>query len=229
MKLMKNIVLMSLVFALILTGCSSKTEEPNTATTSEETASEGVKVINLEDVFKKAAALKSYSYELVTVSPMGTFTTTFFTDGENMKNVTKMSQGESVTIVTKDKSVTYDPTTKMGMSYSLDIASMDSITKEQDKVTIDTDEKYEILGEETVNGYPCVIISSGSEDAGEGKIWVSKEYGIMIKMTAKDLESGQLMEMNCQNIKLGSLPADTFKVPSDIKIVEAGKYPIDGQ
>ena len=242
MKMAKYIVLSVLCIGLVLTGCSKKEETPSAATAEapqqttetstpapEQPSAEVGKKATLQEIMKNAKSEKSYSYEWVTESPMGTFTTLFYTDGENMKSITKMPQGESISVTTKDKTITYDPATKMGMSYTLSETDRESIVEEQNQMSADEEEIYEVLGEETVNGYPCVILKSGVKDESDGKVWISKEYGIMIKMSAKDSESGQVIEMNCKNIKIGNIPADTFKVPSDIKIVEAGKYPVDGE
>lgn len=240
MKISKYVLLGVLSVALVMTGCSKKEEAPaptpseapaqTTEAPAPETATVEVgKKATLQEIMKNAKLAKAYSYEWVTESPMGTFTTFFYTDGENIKSVTKMPQGESISITTKEKTVTYDPATKMGMSYVLEETDHESLVEEQNQMTADQDELYEVLGEETVNGYPCIILKSSVKDESDGKVWISKDYGLMIKMSAKDSESGQVIEMNCKNIKMGDMPADTFKVPSDIKIVEAGKYPVDGE
>lgn len=225
-----------LALALVMSGCSKKEEAGQSASAPKQTAevpaatTKPTESKSLEDVFKKTALLKNYSYEMTTESSMGSFKTQFWLEGDNMKTVTETPQGTAVTIVTKDKMITYDLGTKMGMSYEMDLLASESFIDKQEQVTIDASKNLQILGEETVNGYPCFVINASDDgDMGEGKIWVSKEYGIMVKMVVKEAGTGQNMEMNIKNIKVGSLPADTFKVSSNIKIIQGGKYPVGGQ
>lgn len=237
-KHMKCIGFTLLTLVLVMGGCSKKEEATQSPSTSKQTAqTTGVPEVNtkptesksLEDVFKKAALLKSYSYEMIVKSSMGSFKTQFWLDGDKMKTMTEMPQSTAVTIVAKDKMITYDLGTKMGMSYEMDLSDSEAFIDEQEQVRIDASKNLKILSEETVNGYPCFVLNVSDEDMGEGKIWVSKEYGIMVRMIVKEAGTGENMEMNIKNIKVGSLPDDTFKVPSDIKIIDSGKYPVGGQ
>lgn len=237
-KHMKCIGFILLTIALVMGGCSKKEEAAESPSASKQTSqtteapevtTKSTESKSLEDVFKKAALLKSYSYEMSMKSSMGSFKTQFWLQDDNMKTVSETPQGTAVTIVTKDKMITYDPGTKMGMSYKMDLSDSEAFIDEQEQVTIDASKNFKILSEETVNGYPCFVLNVSDEGMGEGKIWVSKEYGIMVKMIVKEAATGENMEMNIKNIKVGSLPTDTFKVPSDIKIIESGEYPVGGQ
>lgn len=232
----------ALVASLALSGCTKK-EEPKPAestapaatteapATPEATAAPSQEK-SLEDLFKKAATFTSFSYEMETTSPMGTFTSQIWSEGENFKTVMKMPQGESVTIVTKGKTVTYDPASKMGMSYTLDDAGMEDISEEQNPLEYEAPDdlaKLKILGEENVNGYDCYVIDTTDAGTSQGKIWLSKEYGVMIRMQMTDTASGSVIEMNCKNLKFDAVPKGTFDVPKDIKLIDAGNYQVDSQ
>lgn len=237
-KHMKCIGFTLLTIALVMGGCSKKEEAAQTPSASKQTAqtTEVAEVTtkpteskSLEDVFKKAALLKSYSYEMTVKSSMGSFKTQFWLQDDNMKTRAETPQGTAITIVNKGKMITYDLGTKMGMSYEMDLSDSEAFIDEQEQIRVDASKNFKILSEETVNGYPCFVLNVSDEDMGEGKIWVSKEYGIMVKMIVKEAGTGENMEINIKNIKVGSVPADTFKVPADIKIIESGKYPVSGQ
>lgn len=232
-----------LVAATLLSSCSKKDETAavpaaedqqtesiqGTAAPADTSAQTAEEKVSFTDLFKKAKTFTSFSYELEIVSPTGTYTSKVWSDNGRYKTEVKMAQTQSVSIITEGKIITYDPVSKMGMSYTADAAAMSSVTKEQNPMVYEApDDTLNLLGEEKMNGYDCYVIDTTMVGAGQGKLWISKEYGLMIRMETTDAASGTKIIMNCKNIQMGSVPKGTFDIPKDVKIIEAGTLPGSG-
>lgn len=74
------------------------------------------------------------------------------------------------------------------------------------------------LGTEYYDGAKCkVLLVKDKESTYESKMWVRLDYGIPVRIEATDSEGTKSL-IEYQNIKVGSLPADTFKVPSGVEV-----------
>lgn len=243
LKHLVYLLLSLLLVATLLSGCSKKDETSmapategqqmestqGSAAPADTNAQTDEEKVSFTDLFKKAKTYTSFSYELEMVSPTGTYTSKVWTDNGKYKTEVKMAQTQSVSIISEGKIITYDPVSKMGMSYTMDSAAMSSVTKEQNPMVYEApDDTLTLLGEEKMNGYDCYVIDTAVTGAGEGKLWISKEYGLMIRMETTDAASGTKIVMNCKNIQMGSVPTGTFDIPKDIKIIDAGTLPGSG-
>ena len=83
--------------------------------------------------------------------------------------------------------------------------------------------KVQNLGTEDVNGETCDVIQYTTTAANvttTTKMWLSQRLGFPARVTSTTADD-KTTTIDYTNIKVGSLPSDTFKVPADVKIVSS--------
>lgn len=80
-------------------------------------------------------------------------------------------------------------------------------------------EYIKIVGTETYDGHRCkVMVISDSQGSEEGKMWVSEDYGIPLKIEIVDEEGKSTFEY--KDVQVGSVSDDVFELPQDIYITD---------
>jgi outer membrane lipoprotein-sorting protein len=141
--------------------------------------------------------------------------------GKFMKLETKISGAVSVMIIdlAANTMIMYDPATKQGMKTTVSVPLQDPSSYADDVNVSDIQD----LGTEKVNGETCRVVqyttSTSTADATTitVKMWLSEKLGFPVKVVTTSAD-GTTTTIEYSNIKVGSLPDDTFKVPSDVKI-----------
>ena len=78
------------------------------------------------------------------------------------------------------------------------------------------------LGTTDINGETCHVIQFTTTTAGQSmasKMWLSERLGFPVRVVTSSAGGDTAsMTMDYTNIKVGSLPSDTFTVPADVTI-----------
>jgi outer membrane lipoprotein-sorting protein len=80
-----------------------------------------------------------------------------------------------------------------------------------------------IIENTVYDGVKCRVISYTMKDEdGTVKMWVREDYGMPMRMEMTTKDGNKITTEN-KNMKIGALPADTFKLPAGAKIQDMGE------
>ncbi len=196
---------------------SSSNAESTTTEAKVDYSNEALLKEALKEMIAKSVNLEGIQYEnVVTYQGVETVQKIWQAKGK-MKISTTVEGNESITIVTEKDTITYDLATKQGVAYS-DGPQEDE--EEMPNITEDEIGNYKFISEETIDGEPCIVVSEASSDSSTSKIWMSKNYGIMMKAEMKDTASNVGMTLSIRNLKTFKPDSHFFEVPADIKITK---------
>jgi outer membrane lipoprotein-sorting protein len=197
---------------------------PSTTTESQSGGSQSSGSQTLADLFGEYKQTKDVSLDFAMTTSGGESSTgkMWSQAGKNMKIETAVNNVVSVMIIdlTANTMIMYQPSTKQGMKTTVNIPIQDPSSYANDVNVSDVQD----LGTEKVNGETCRVVqyttSSGTTDGTKvtAKMWLSERLGFPVKVTTTSAD-GAVTTIEYSNIKVGSLPSDTFKVPADVKIV----------
>jgi outer membrane lipoprotein-sorting protein len=77
--------------------------------------------------------------------------------------------------------------------------------------------KVQESGTAVINGETCSVFQYTNTDGTTIKMWLSVDLDFPVQITSTTTD-GQTTTAEYTNIKVGSLPSDTFKVPANVKI-----------
>lgn len=222
-------------FSLILAGCSAPaSEEPNgSPPVQEEPAApeeEPPPEINdLSEIFSRTEDFKEdgihYTQEVTSADETNEIET--WMKGDLTKSRIT-AQGEEIITITNNTSgefITYFPSQKTGIKYNIQgsdsaevpegaIRDIEDYEKDIDPLN------FEVLGREEINGVDTVVIKTvDSNTELESTIWISEQYGIMMKMEASN-EDGSQMTIEVTEFEAGNVSDSEFDVPDDIELQE---------
>lgn len=225
---MKKVWVICLILLLTLSlsfiaGCSSQPKETTappakTDSGAQKTADDKEAVKSL---FSKGKEVKEMCYEMhITASGLTVESKTWF-KGQKMKTDTLVNGQRAVSIfdMAKGELISYLPEKNMATKMKIDeYQGKDNITPLDYLEELEKSE-FQILGTETVNGMECKVISV-SDKLGKAKMWISVDYGIVVKM--EEEVDGKKTVVEFKNIKIGpgSVPDDTFNLPQGVKVMD---------
>lgn len=135
------------------------------------------------------------------------------------QNMVKMRMAVDDEIMVMDgnnnTAVMYFEASKRGLSIPYDTG--DIPLDEADNI-LEYDPK--IVGHETIDGMPCVIVEYTTMDGGikaEAKTWIWIQHGFPVKIEV--VTDGQLSTILYSNISLGTVADNDFVVPPDVTFI----------
>jgi outer membrane lipoprotein-sorting protein len=205
-----TLVAVSLIFAGCGGGSKDAAKGPAPAPAKEE---------SVADLFAKGKNAAGMSYDFVTTMKDMKMEGKMWIAGKKMRTEMTIPQ-KMISIVDGDANVayTYIPEQKSAMKVALDQAktgkSPDSFTQAGDAP------KYKVVGSETIDGVRCkVLLMQEPNTKSETKMWVREDYGLPARVEIS--ESGnKVMVTEYKNLKVGAVPAETFKLPDGTKIID---------
>lgn len=171
----------------------------------------------LKEMIGKSQNLEGIQYENV-VSYQGVETVQKIWQSKGKMKISTMVNGnESIAIITEEETITYDLATKQGVSYA-DVLQ----EGEGEMPNIGEDEigNFKFIAEEEIDGEPCIVVSDVTDSTSTSKIWMSKNYGVMMKAEMKDTASDVNMILYIRNLKTFKPDSHFFEVPKDIEIIK---------
>lgn len=199
------------------------TPAPTTAAAPSPTTQQAAQ--SIKDLFSKADWQADFSCDMVTTTPENETVTASLALKGNKMRVEMEAEGQKVVwIADSDKktAVMYNPTEKAGMKFPIDQFENQTsqLQSPDDLVAKQPDGK--IVGEETVDGKPCVVYEYKDADT-TGKVWIWKDKGFPLKVEAKTKEGTSVVEY--KNVKVGGIDDKLFEIPADIELIDLGNLP----
>lgn len=175
---------------------------------------------DLAGILGLGRGITNYSYDQTIVTGNETFTATVYRKGQKMRQDATVS-GQS-TVMYLDMATgeiyTYMPSTKQAFKLS---SGETQNSEPIDEVAGKIDPGTKIIGTETVNGENCVVVQTTVDSTTE-KFWISKKYGLPMKMVSESPEGTTTTEI--KNLKVGSVTDADVTLPSDAKIMELPSF-----
>lgn len=161
------------------------------------------------------------SYDFILTSADFKMTGKSWIQDKQVKQEFTMDGNTVINIIDGDTFYTYHPAENMAMKFNLNDMQGDSQGNVESPIdyidNVDT-EVITQLGTEQYDGAKCkVLLIKDHESTYESKMWVRLDNGIPVRIEVTDSD-GTKSVMEYKNIKVGSLPADTFKLPSGVEV-----------
>ncbi|TEB09433.1 LolA family protein [Pelotomaculum propionicicum] len=211
------LVLFTLVFAVLaLAGCGGKSQPA-----SQSTGTQSAKEESIGDIIAKGKKVEGMSYEYTLTSKDGTMTGKVWMQGKMMKSETVMAGQKMISYIDGNTNtfITYNPDENTAMKITSPPTGQSTETPTDFTDEIDP-AKLKVLETTTYEGYKCKVVESTSQDGKVvEKVWVSVDYGIPLRIETTDSVNGNTV-MEYKNLKVGSIPAETFKLPAGVEVTD---------
>lgn len=137
----------------------------------------------------------------------------------------EMAVGAQPTITVKNASGVYSYLPKEGMAMKLPAVGMSqqpAADANRDYKAYLRERQAELVGQETVNGYPCEVYRfRDPHTQGMTTVWVWKEHEFPVKFELSGLGGGTVVELT--NVHLGVAVNDAlFELPTGVQVMDAG-------
>jgi outer membrane lipoprotein-sorting protein len=234
----KNFKLIALIMGvfLILSGCSGESSN-DSSTDSEETVSQNEVVENpdvaepVEEGETGKVVLpempENYSYEIEMNGEGMKTNAKYWFQGDNYRmEMNSVEMGQNIVIISSEKDEAiymYYPDMKMAtkMSNDSDEAMESMMAFEPIEYEEDILDNYLNFEETTYDGQDAYYfeLNDADEESENGmtKVWISKDYGILLKMEHY-MEGNLAYSASISNIEMGPFDDDLFTVPEDVEI-----------
>jgi len=182
---------------------------------------------DLESIFGSMDYPVNFSYEMTMESEaMETFTTRLWIMDEMFRSEGEWEGQTFISIQDEDYYYMLDPNAMTAIRFPAD----QEVPMEEDEVEeprvdefmIEEDwDRLTYLRDETINRVDTYVVSDSYDDV-ELIMWIHQEYGIpmRIESTGHDLEDNYVMEV--QNLQVGEVTEEDFKIPEDYEIIDFG-------
>lgn len=210
---MKKTILLICAIALIpvISGCGNKVAEQVKAPSLNKSNPSEYYV----SLMQKSAGLPGITYDVV--YNMGSRISKAKMSVEGKKSRIENEGIQGYTIIDQNTTISYDPSTDTATS----MTDTEGTAEAFDANTVPKD-NMKLLEQTTKNGYDCQMLETTSADSGTFKMCMSEEFGLPVYVEASSAEGKMTIEY--KNIKVGKLPAETFKVPAGAKVVKVPTF-----
>jgi len=211
------LVVFTLVFAVLaLAGCGAKSQPANQSTGSQSAKEESV-----ADIFAKGKKVDGMYYEYTLTTKGAAMSGKVWMQGKKMKTETAFEGQNMISFIDGDTNtfITYNPDQKTAMKITSPPTEQTTETPTDFTNEIDTT-KTKVLETTTYDGLKCKVIEVADADGKTMvKAWVSVDYGIPLRIETTDAENGKTV-MEYKNLKVGPIPAETFKLPAGVEVTD---------
>lgn len=244
-KLNKPAMILVVSVSLVFTACNSPatvSPTPTSVTSPEQTSSSSpaattptveppVITINpggktpsvtesLDTILNRANAISQLSYDMFMTEP-GQPATKIGKVWIKAKKVRFQSVEEPVFVSIQDSAAltqyTYVPSQKLASQDVFDPEKNSlGVTPTEMAVNI-RDSQPVMAGSAMVDGHDCAVLNITDKDGTQGKAWVWKEKGLMLKAEAETPSGKTISEV--KNVSFTNIPDSTFQLPADVRMV----------
>lgn len=210
------LILITALLALTLTACGGNKETGAPAPAEQPASQQEEKAGGpLDELMKNAQQAKEMSFEMVmTLKQDEEMTTTskMFISGDNMRIESESMGIQAITIIDEnDDTYVYMPDSNTAMKSS----AFEDETTEVPYAWAEENVDMNVLGEEKMDGYDCLVVSS-NEEGVETKMWLRKDIGMPVRVEIPS--EGLVIEY--KNYDIGPQDAGLFKLPAGVQITE---------
>ncbi|MGI6092727.1 MAG: LolA family protein [Negativicutes bacterium] len=206
------LVLCFAVVSLGLAGCGGSGWKQAAPAAKEET---------VDELFAKGKNLPGMSYDFVMTAAGKSMSGKMWLSDKNMKSEITVNNDKTITIVDEEAKVMYTYIPAQGTAFKMPFADDANNTDTPDEFTKDLDAaKVKVLETTTYDGAKCKVVLVQEKDSkAQTKLWVREDYGIPVRAELSDPE-GVNMVIEYKNLKVGAQPADIFKLPAGVEIMD---------
>ena len=200
----------------ILTGCGGTaqkaSETPPPAENNQET---------LSDLFSKGQNIEGLSYDyIVTLDGKETYNGKINIQGKKMRSESTVEGQKNITIIDGNSILSYNSEQNIAYKITADMTDQVKSPAEYISDASSQTEKLQTLETAVYDGVKCRVISvTGADGQEQMKMWVREDYGIPLRVETKGAD-GSTVVIEYKNMKIGSLPDDTFKLPAGVKVMD---------
>lgn len=225
---MKRLLLFCVIMAFLVagpTGCGGKKKAEERPADRQDLRSEETQAGREESnaaILAKSKNIKGMSYEyILTGLPTGRQTGKVWMYGKKMKTEGTQGGQKIITIIDGDTNTVYTYYPGQNKAVKLTTGELGPDAQAPTDYTRDAnpDELKVISKKATYDGAVCRVWQLKRQDGSETKMWVREDCGIPVRVeiTAPD---GMNMVMEYKNIKIGPVPAETFKLPGGVQVTD---------
>lgn len=213
-------ILLTALLALTLAACGGGNKETSAPAPADQPAPQQSEKADssggpLDELMKNAQQAKEMSFEMVmTLKQDEEMTTTskMFISGDNMRIESESMGIQAITIIDEnDDTYVYMPDSNTAMKSS----AFEDETTEVPYAWAEENVDMNVLGEEKMDGYDCLVVSS-NEEGVETKMWLRKDIGMPVRVEIPS--EGLVIEY--KNYDIGPQDAGLFKLPAGVQITE---------
>jgi outer membrane lipoprotein-sorting protein len=212
-------------FAVSVSGCSKKAETTEAGQTPPP-SSTAISESSLSDIVKKADSLTTYAYTYSIGSNGKTSEYKIYVKDKKVRmDFGSESDGSKMSYIVNGKSLfmyVADQKTATKMKYDSDTDPTEGLRPYSAQTVIGKDDLDTLnkIGRENVNGIDCNIYEYGVTGAGSTKIYVSREYGVLIKMVSSDADKKDVMSFEIKDMSIGNIDDSVFELPKGTKVTD---------
>lgn len=206
------IIIALILFCFGLSGCGGSSRQAEQPVKQAQ-----VREDSIADLLVKREKITAFSYDYVMTNSEGSITGKLWVDGSKMRSESLMANQKTIAIVDGQAMYVYIPDQKQAMKMPYD-KNKPANTPGTYTEPIDAT-KLKLL--ETVNydGSPCKVVSAKTEDKQETKIWLRVSDGFLMKVEFVG-DDGDKIVMEYKNVKVGPVPAELFRLPAGVQIMD---------
>lgn len=220
---MRKLAVLFLVVSFIvvsfgLTGCGGGKQDSGQT-------SQPAKQESVADLFAKSKGLQGMSYDYVMTGKELQMSGKMWIQGKSMRTETTIQDKKMISIVDGEAKVIYNymPDQNRAMKISLD-NNNNKTADAPDKYTKESDAgKYKIVETTTYDGVKCkVLLFQDADGKASTKMWVREDYGLPMRVEVTSANADKMV-MEYKNLKVGPIPAENFKLPAGVQVVDLGE------
>lgn len=183
-------------------------------------AAPAAKEETVDDLFAKGKNLPGMSYDFVMTAEGTSMSGQMWLSGKKIKSEMTVDNNKMMTIVDGDANVVYTYSPAQGAAFKLPFDNSKQ-TDTPDRFTKDVNAaKAKVLETTTYDSVKCkVVLIQDTEGKAQTKLWVREDYGIPLRAEVVDSDGGKMV-MEYKNLKVGAQPADIFKLPAGVEIMD---------
>lgn len=202
---------------LILAGCGG-----SKSTTSQPT--ETAKTETISDIFAKGQKIDGLAYEYTITASDMVLNGKVWMMGKKMKTESVMDAQKIISYIDGDtnSAIIYYPDRNEATKVSAGQAEEQDVGSETPLDYTSGIDQTAVKELETVvyDGVKCRVVEVTDKDSkAVTKMWIREDYGIPMRIESTD-PTGQKFLMEYKNMKVGSLSADVFQLPTGVKITD---------
>ncbi|MEW6446586.1 MAG: hypothetical protein AB1426_00600 [Bacillota bacterium] len=226
---MKRVLLFYLIMVLLITslaGCGGKkAEDQKPAAGRPDIKREEAKPARAEstaDIIAKSKKIEGMSYEYIMSGlSAGQQTGKVWMSGKKIKTERTQGGQRIITIIDADTNTVYSYYPAQNKAVKIISGELGPDAQTPTDYTRSTDPKaIKVIKKRTVyDGVVCQIWQLQEQDGSETKMWVREDYGLPVRVEVK-APGGLNMVMEYKNMKIGPLPAETFKLPPGVQVTD---------
>lgn len=210
-KLTVLIICLMVLSMIVVGGCGNKEKPASAPAAMEKQQSEASQSSDLDKIMAGVKAMPGYSCEMIMTSegtkPMAA--QIWASDSKLRMEMEAEGQKSVVIINGKGETWNYMPAGNIAMKMA-----------EAPKTELPTDwatseEKPQIIGKETIDGYDCVIVASPVQK--DTKCWIMKDNGLPVKI--EGVVNGQKTLIEYKNYNINKQSEDLFTVPAGAQVM----------